>query len=317
MTTPGTPRWMKTALVLAGAYNLLWGAAVILFPNLLFDLAGMQRPNYPQIWQCVGMVVGVYGVGYLIAASDPARHWPIVLVGLLGKVLGPIGFAWSLARGDFPLVSGLTIVTNDLAWWAPFALILHHAWKTSTSLASGEALTLEEGLDRTVAGSRRSLRELSREEPVLLVFLRHFGCTFCREALADLRRQRRVIEVAGTRIVLVHMVGDDAASAALSRYGLDDLDRISDPELRLYRAFGLERGSVRQLFGPRVWIRGLVAGVMDGHGIGALAGDGFQMPGIFLLRDGAVEAAYVHRSASDRPDYAGLACAVHCGEETR
>ena len=41
-----------------------------------------EFPRYPQIWQCVGMIVGVYGVGYLVAASDPLRHWPIVLVGM-------------------------------------------------------------------------------------------------------------------------------------------------------------------------------------------------------------------------------------------
>jgi small multidrug resistance pump len=49
----------------------------------------MELPRYPDIWQCVGMIVGVYGVGYLIAAFDPLRHWPVILVGLLGKVLGP------------------------------------------------------------------------------------------------------------------------------------------------------------------------------------------------------------------------------------
>lgn len=58
------------------------------FPPPPFDLTGIARVNYPEIWQCVGMIVGVivgvYGIGYLVAASDPRRHWPIVLVGLLG-----------------------------------------------------------------------------------------------------------------------------------------------------------------------------------------------------------------------------------------
>jgi peroxiredoxin len=302
---------MKTVLIAAGVYNVVWGAAVVLVPHLFFDLAGMQRPLYPQLWQCIGMIVGVYGVGYVIAAGDPVRHWPIVLVGLLGKVFGPIGFGWSLYRGDFPLVSGLTILTNDLVWWVPFAAILWHALRESTNLAKGEPGTVADALARPVSVEERSLRDISADTPILLVFLRHFGCTFCREALTDIRRQRRVIEISGTRIVLVHMVDDATARDALSPYGLDDLLRISDPELKLYRAFGLERGTVRQLFGPRVWIRGIVAGLFDRHGVGALAGDGFQMPGVFLIRKGAVEAAYLHRAASDRPDYAGLACAAH------
>ena len=100
----------------------------------------MDLPRYPQIWQCVGMIVGVYGVGYLIAARDPLRHWPITLVGLLGKVFGPIGFVGAVASGDLPLAFGATILTNDLIWWIPFGAILYHAFRnyndrsTSTEL---------------------------------------------------------------------------------------------------------------------------------------------------------------------------------------
>ena len=81
-------RW----LLAAGLYNLAWGAFSVLAPTAIFHVAGVDPPIYPELWQCIGMIVGVYGIGYLIAARDPYRHWPIVLVGLLGKVLGPLGF---------------------------------------------------------------------------------------------------------------------------------------------------------------------------------------------------------------------------------
>ena len=121
------PVWASRWLVAAGIYNLLWGAATIAFPHFLFDISGIDRLNYPEIWQCVGMIVGVYGIGYLIAAGDSRTHWPIVLVGLLGKVFGPIGFVVALVRGTFPPLFGLTILTNDLIWWIPFAMILWDA----------------------------------------------------------------------------------------------------------------------------------------------------------------------------------------------
>ena len=102
----------------------------------------MEPPHYPEFWQCIGMIVGVYGIGYLIAASDPIRHWPIVFVGFLGKVLGPIGFAEALWSERLPLAFGLNIVTNDLIWWLPFSLILLTAWKarghSKTSQSSRE-----------------------------------------------------------------------------------------------------------------------------------------------------------------------------------
>ncbi len=128
-----TPAWMKLALLAAAAYNILWGTAVVIFPQVPFDWAGMEPPRYIELWQCIGMIVGVYGIGYAVAAFDPVRHWPIVLVGLLGKIFGPIGFALSLVRGTLPAVAGWTIVTNDLIWWVPFMLILRHAHRTSAA----------------------------------------------------------------------------------------------------------------------------------------------------------------------------------------
>lgn len=92
-----------------------------------FDWLELARPNWPQIWQCLGMVIGVYGVGYLIAAADPLRHWPIILVGLLGKVLGPIGFVNYALRGDLPWAMAWLILANDLIWWWPLGVILRRA----------------------------------------------------------------------------------------------------------------------------------------------------------------------------------------------
>lgn len=117
-------KFASMTLKIAALYNLVWGALIIFFPHALFDFAGLPRMNYPGVWQCVGMIVGVYGIGYWVAASDPRRHWPIVLVGFLGKIFGPIGFLQALYLGVFNLKFGLTIITNDLIWWIPFFLIL-------------------------------------------------------------------------------------------------------------------------------------------------------------------------------------------------
>lgn len=130
MPTPtSAPPWMRGWLVAAGIYNLAWGALTVLHPMWLFDLASLEPPNHPFIWQCVGMIVGVYGVGYLAASADPVRHWPIVLVGFLGKILGPVGYVHGVLRGEVPPGFGITLPTNDLLWWIPFGLILLHAWR--------------------------------------------------------------------------------------------------------------------------------------------------------------------------------------------
>ena len=153
----------------------------------------------------------------------------------------------------------------------------------------------------------RTLLEHSRESPLLVVFLRHLGCTFCREACSDLAEQRDRIETAGARIVLVGMTPDAALSKFCTRYGLADVLRVSDPSAELYEAFELKRGTLGQLFGLRVWVRGFVAGVLRGHWVGRLQGDGFRMPGAFLVKDGGIVRAYRHLTAADRPDYCALA----------
>lgn len=157
-------------------------------------------------------------------------------------------------------------------------------------------------LSHFLTSSGESLLTLSRRSPVLLVFLRHSGCTFCREALADLGRQRAEIERRGTRIALVHMSPAGEFEQLLAGYGLTGVAHISDPRKRVYQAFGLGRGNLLQLFGPNLWMRGFQA-MADGHGVGKLQGDGFQMPGLFVLEDGKITQRYIHRDAGDRPDY--------------
>ena len=302
--TSNSSIWMRPILQAAGAYNLAFGAFVILFPNALFQWIGVENPTYPAIWQCVGMVVGVYGVGYLIAAANPFRHWPIVLVGLLGKVLGPLGFIYAAATGQLPWTFGIVNIFNDLIWLLPFASILFGAFSYHNNTASSNHRITFEGVLRSFRSSRGStLAQLSAEKPLLLIFLRHFGCTFCREALADLRDQREEIENSGVHIALVHMSPPMQAAQALETYDLYDLHRFSDPRCQLYEAFELERGSLMQLFGPKVWWRGLLAGFIGGHGIGMLAGDGFRMPGVFMLDDSKVIYAFHAKSAADRPSY--------------
>lgn len=133
-----TAPWMRGVLWAAAAYNIVWGGFVVLFPLLPFQWLDMKPPDYPAIWQCLGMVIGVYGVGYACAALAPLRHWPIVLVGLLGKLLGPLGFILAALHGELPWRFGWLLLTNDLIWWLPFAAILRWAYQADREKMEGE-----------------------------------------------------------------------------------------------------------------------------------------------------------------------------------
>jgi hypothetical protein len=121
-------RRYRIIFCLAGFYNILWGLYAAWDPQWLFRFAGLPLQNHPQIFACLGMVVGLYGILYLEVARVPERGWLLVAVGLTGKILGPIGLAALILSGQWPLSTLVLCLTNDLIWWIPFALYLKDAW---------------------------------------------------------------------------------------------------------------------------------------------------------------------------------------------
>ena len=112
-------------LLAAGAYNLVWGILSVSLPTLQLDILGIATtPVVVILWQCIGMIVGVYGIAYVIAATDPQVHWPVVLVGLLGKIFGVTGMIFYILNGTIPWEFGLTCCLNDLFWIPAFVFIL-------------------------------------------------------------------------------------------------------------------------------------------------------------------------------------------------
>jgi len=121
-------KFYRIAFLLAGLYNIGWGMVSSLDPQWLFRFSGMEPLNHPPLFACIGMIVGVYGILYLEVARRPEHGWLLAAVGLLGKVLGPIGMAALLVQGIWPPKAIVLCLTNDLIWWIPFGLYLRDAW---------------------------------------------------------------------------------------------------------------------------------------------------------------------------------------------
>lgn len=303
-------RWMRRVLLAAAACHIAWGLFAVVSPLTVFRWCGFDPlPAYPELWQCLGMAIGVSGVGYGIASFDPYRHWAIVFVGLLGKTIGSMSFVASALSGRLPWSFGGTLLLDALIWWIPFTLIL---WRAARAANLGSQVMTVPAPPRPTDPLRQmlsqygtSLEELSRRQPVLLVLLRHSGCSFCREALSDVGAAREKIEAAGTKIALVHQGSEDPTDL-LVRHRLADLHRYRDSHRRLYEHFGLPQGRMGQLFGPRVLWRGFQA-YLAGHRLGRRDGDTFRMPGVFLVHRGRILREFRHSRAADRPNYVALA----------
>lgn len=179
------------------------------------------------------------------------------------------------------------------------------------TVQSADTDNLAESLRPFHAESGRSLLDLIDESPVLLVFLRHFSCAFCAQALDRVSQVQTQIEAKGVRPVFVHLGTPERARPYFDYYHLSDIERISNPEATLYQLpfFALSRTNpFLHFLNWRVW-RGWLKGAIFKYGIGMIKEDADQMPGVFFLKNRKIVRAFRHRTIADEPDYLRLVAA--------
>jgi peroxiredoxin len=281
-------------------------AAAVAFPAWFAAWFGPPAPAAVELSHILITLTAAMGAACVLAARNPFRHWPTVLMALVAKLAAAVWLAADTLAGRLPERAWLAIAFDDAIWLGPLAMVLKSAYDAHLDrcrAATPEVLSLAL---RRKTGRGVTLDELSRIGPTLVVFLRHAGCPFCREALSDIARLRPRLEAEGARLVLVHLSGEAEIARLLAIYGLADTPRIHDPHGSLYRAFGLPRGSLSDVAGPKVWWRGCQAVFAGRHRVAFPDSDAFQMPGVFLLFHGEILRSYRHQSAADRPDYLAL-----------
>ena len=178
----------------------------------------------------------------------------------------------------------------------------------STAPAPSPLTGLQALLSVTPTETGEDLLTLAQSGPVLLIFLRHFGCPFARQSIADVAEAREALAAQGVRPIFIHLADPELARHYFDFYGLSSVDRVADPSAALYRdpLFALaQQNPIWHPINPVVWF-GWVRGSLFRHGIGRFQGDGSQMPGVFFLRDAAIVRSFRHRTIAARPDYLKL-----------
>ena len=154
----------RFVFIAAGLYNLAWGVYSVLDPQWFFRFSGMALSAYPEILACLGMVIALYGILYFQVARDPEQGWLIALVGLTGKILGPVGAMALIWRGQWPLKSIALCAANDFLWWVPFGLYLYDSWRLHRRSSAVTAQETDGGVpdQPTRTGGRRSSLETGK-----------------------------------------------------------------------------------------------------------------------------------------------------------
>lgn len=157
-------------------------------------------------------------------------------------------------------------------------------------------------------GNAVRLADLWAPRPVVLFFLRHLACPCSREQVVDLRPWVGKLEGAGGEVVAVTM-GSEEQTAEYRRSMKAAFRFLADPDRAAYRAYGLERGTAWQVYGPGVWLAGAKA-LLRG-GTGKPAGDVRQLPGTFVIdRQGTVRFAHYPRNQAEKPSLEEIAAVL-------
>jgi peroxiredoxin len=145
---------------------------------------------------------------------------------------------------------------------------------------------------------------------LVLIFLRHFGCLFCKQEAKRLAHDHQRFVDVGLSIVAVG-VGTPARAARFARDHDLPFPVFGDWDLVAYRAFGLGRATVSGFFNPAVYRAGLRA-VLGGNLPGPPTGDTAQLPGAFVIDpSGIVRFAHVGTHPGDNPTTDALLAAAN------
>jgi hypothetical protein len=156
-----------------------------------------------------------------------------------------------------------------------------------------------------VDGEPVRLAEAWSEHPAVVVWLRHFGCVFCREHVGEIRATRPEIEALGGGIVFIGN-GTPRAAAWFRKRFAPDSTVLTDPELVTYEAIGA-RGGMLSTLGPKAWGAGIRA-FRSGARQTTTKGHPFQQGGVLVIAPGDV-VVYRHVSGT-AGDHAPLAAVL-------
>src|SRR5262245_1999884 len=118
--------WMKFVLRFVDVYNVLAGLHMVVMYHETYKMIGMDKPEKGMHFpiQLVGILVGLFGVGYYMVARNPVENRNILLLGFWSKFLGSCLGTFYVIRGLLPPTFVLLYFFSDIIYLPPFYVIL-------------------------------------------------------------------------------------------------------------------------------------------------------------------------------------------------
>lgn len=162
-------------------------------------------------------------------------------------------------------------------------------------------------------GQSRQLGSLWRNQPTVLVWLRHFGCLFCKEQAALIAPERDRIVAGGGRLAFVGHGGLDRAQAFHDEH-VPHCAVFTDPSAYTYRALGATDGLLGTVTG---FARHGLRAVRSGHTQTSIQGRPFLNGGVLVAGPGPIlHRLHISREAGDHPPVPEVLAALSEAVET-
>lgn len=158
-------------------------------------------------------------------------------------------------------------------------------------------------LDST--GQRVSLEDFWSEKPTLLIFWRHYGCGCGVERAERLREEYDSLTKQGVNIVIIGQAEPERSAQYAERNQITNAV-LSDPDYKVYTAYGLLDGDISQVLygGPKLSYEDGVELMKSRFDTDrALVDNPWLLPGEFLIdKQGVIRFVYRYQYCSNIPD---------------
>lgn len=120
--------WMRYLLRFVGGYNVLAGIGMMIFYHEGFRFLNVDKPTLMLPLQLVGVMVGLFGVGYWLVARNPVENRNVLTLGFFSKFLGSILGVTYVAIGKLPVAFLPILFFADIIYLVPFLLIMRRLY---------------------------------------------------------------------------------------------------------------------------------------------------------------------------------------------
>ena len=128
-TEPALVPWMRYLLYFVGGYNILAGVTMAVFYHECFAVFDLPKPEIMLPMQLVGVMVGLYGAGYLLTAWNPIENRNVLTLGFFSKLLGSILGVMYVVNGKLPVAFLPILFFADIIYLPPFLAIMRRLYR--------------------------------------------------------------------------------------------------------------------------------------------------------------------------------------------